>query len=448
MRYPARIFLLSLLSACGTAVAASSSPAAPAAPKFTLLARSKAPEPITLLSISAGEPGKPGKLVYIDTTGAEQTRPLAEIVALAPPSWVPTPETTGPTSDEFGTSDLPVHRLDLTDGERFVGELSGTPAKGSSAAVAKAPEDAVYLRHERLGLLVFPLDRVTRYWSNARRSVAAGARPFSTTSDTILLGNAERLEGLVTRIGPEVSIEIATPGAKPATPAPRATATDIDIANIALVTLVNPLTPLRTLRIDLADGTVLAAEALAGDAQSGKLTFKAVAAGSRGMLVDLSQLASVVPDPSRITPLASLPIAAQKPAEGRIGASPAQVLADAGTPLAAADIVLPGPMSVEWTIPAGSASIMGYAQMDDRSFAWGDCTVIVTVVPSAAGATERELARSRLNAATPSLTISADLGTIRPGDTLRVRTESGERGPIQDRVVLRRMLLLTGPASN
>ena len=162
--------------------------------------------------------------------------------------------------------------------------------------------------------------------------------------------------------------------------------------------------------------------------------------------MDLSRLAGVVPDPSRIIPLAALPIAAQQPADGRLGAAPAHALPDAGAPLAAADILLPGPMTVEWAIPSGATSIIGYAQMDDRSFAWGDCTVTVSIAHP--GAPERELAKSRLNATTPSLTISSDLGPLKPGDVLRVRTDPGQRGPIQDRVVLRRMLLLTGPGSN
>jgi len=46
---------------------------------------------------------------------------LSEIVALAPASWVPTPETTAPSTDDFSTSDLPVRRLDLTDGQRLWG---------------------------------------------------------------------------------------------------------------------------------------------------------------------------------------------------------------------------------------------------------------------------------------------------------------------------------------
>ncbi len=438
-------FLLSVL------LASSALGAGPVAPRFTMLLRAKAPEPITLLSISAESTAsasgpKPGTIVFLDSAGAQQTRPLSEIIALAPPSWVPTPDTVAPTADEYGTSDLPIHRLDLTDGERFIGELTDPDVRASASSTPRPGESPVFLRHDKLGILAFPLDRVSRYWSNARRAPATGARPFSTASDTILLGNDDRLEGLVTTLGPTISIEVARPGAKAGSKTPP---TEVEIGNASLVNLVNPAVPLRSLRIDLDDGTVLAADALAGDAQSGKITFRAIAAAapsSRGVLLDISRLAGVVPDPSRIIPLASLPIAAQKPADGRLGAAPAHALPDAGAPLAAADILLPGPMTVEWTIPPGATSIVGYAQMDDRSFAWGDCTITVAIARP--GAPDRELAKSRLNSTTPSLTISADLGALKPGDTLKVRTEPGQRGPIQDRVVLRRMLLLTGPGSN
>ena len=204
----------------------------------------------------------------------------------------------------------------------------------------------------------------------------------------------------------------------------------------------------RTRPGELADGTVLAASELSGDSQSAKLTFRALAAGPSGASVtmDLSQLAGVAPDPSVIIPLCTLAIGSQHAAPGRVGATPAQTLADAGVPLSAADILLPGPMTVEWAIPAGAGSLLGYAQMDDQSFTWGDCQVVVTIASlSNPGAPERELARGRLSAASPSLTIAGDLAGAKPGDVLRVRTDSDSRGPIQDRVVLRRMLLLTAP---
>jgi len=108
-------------------------------------------------------------------------------------------------------------------------------------------------------------------------------------------------------------------------------------------------------------------------------------------------------------------------------------------------------MTVEWVLPTGASSLIGYAQMDDRSFAWGDCVVVVSVVSPIPGGPEREIARGRLNAETPSLTIATGLGGLgspKPGDRLRVRVDPGERGPIPGPVVLRRMVVLTGTAAN
>jgi hypothetical protein len=437
--------ILALLTTAGGAFAADPNTpgrATQPAPRFTLLVRSRAPESIGLLSIGATGLAKPSEIVYLDSAGVRRTKPLADIVALAPPSWAPTPEVADPRSDEADTSDLPIRRLDLTDGQRFVGVPTLRP--GTSDA-SKLPDDTVFFGHEKLGTLAFPLDRVARYWASVRSAPSTGARPFSGVSDSVLLVNGDRLEGLVTKLGLEVVVEVTPVGG--AKPGVRQPATRIDCANVEMVNLVNPGSPMRSLRVDLTDGTVLAADSLAGDAQSGKLTFHAPAAGhdANPVTMELSQLAGVVPDPSMIVPLGSLPMGEQRPESGRLGASLARTLPDADSPLGAPDILLPGPMSVEWTIPAGIGSMLGYAQMDDRSFAWGDCVVIITVASAQSGGAERELVRGRLNASSPSLIISTELGALKPGDRLRVRTEAGERGPIQDRVVLRRTLLLVTP---
>ncbi len=420
---------------------------ATAAPKFTLLisagggAALKAPVPVSLLSITPALPDHPAQVIYLDPAGSQKTVALRDIIALAPASWVPTPETTAPTTDAF-TSDLPVPRLDLTDSQRFVGSLVDGPESG------RAAEAPVVVRHERLGTLSFPLDRVLRYSATAGRVPDLGGRALSATADTVLLANTDRLEGLVTRMGSSVWIETkasATTDPK----APKAGPTQVETAQVVLVQLVNPRTRARSLRVDLADGTVVAVDALSAETRLGTLAIhpidapaaRAASADSPASItMDLGQLAAVVPDPSRLTPLSSLPIAAQAPAAGRAALAPARVMPDTNAPLSAADILLPAPMSVEWTLPAGAASLIGYAQMDDQSFAWGDCTAVVSIV--SAGGTERELTRGRLNAESPTLTIAADLGKLSTGDRLRVRTESGDRGPIQNRVVLRRMVVL------
>jgi hypothetical protein len=399
---------------------------------------------VSIIRITPDAPGRPAQVIYLDPAGAQKGMPLRDAVALAPLSWVPTPDTVEPSADA-NTSDLPVHRLDLTDSQRFVGLLEGPD--DASLAGGKPGDAPVLFHSDTLGTLSFPLERVWRYVSDARHVPELAGRPLSTANDTILLHNTDRLEGLVTRLGPTIWIE-TRPIAPSAGAAPRAReqATQIDADQADLVNLVNPPVTLKTVRIDLSDGSVVAVDLLSADTQTGKVLIHAIdapASNPDAKELELGVLAGVVPDPSRITPLCTLPIASQTPAPGRSAGEPASVLADARAPLAAADILLPGPMTVEWTLPTGPGapvSLIGYAQMDDRSFAWGDCTAIVSIAPREGP--ERELARARLNGENPTLTIAADLGPLGPGDRLRVRTEAGASGSIQDRVVLRRMVLL------
>lgn len=442
--------ILSFLALCGTALAAGP------ALRFTLLTPGQPPVAISLLSIAADAGGVPTTITYLDPAASERTIALKDIIALAPAAWVPTPETTAPVTDGF-TSDLPIHRLDLTDGQRFVGEFPGgrpgvgpRPSPPSPPGTAPSADAPVMFQCERLGLLTVPLDRVQRYHYSAKYPPEIGSQALSTVNDTLFLGNSDRIEGLVTRLGPGVvTIETKPTSTKPGTAA-RPMLTTIDIRQVLLAHLVNPGAPLRSLRVDLNDGTVLAADRLSADAQGSRLVVRAVVAGasSQTVAMDLGHLAAVIPDASRIIPISGLPFAAQTPAPGRVSTLPAAVVPDVGAPLSAADILLPGPMTVEWAIPAGAASVLGYAQMDDRSFAWGDCVVSVSIAAPAPGAPERQIAKGRLNSESPSLTIASPLGTLRTGDRLRVRVDSGERGPIQDRTVLRRMVFLTAPVAN
>ena len=129
---------------------------------------SRPPEPIVLLSIGPGAPGQPSKIIYLDKRG--RGRRELEIVALAPPSWVPTPETTAPTTDEFGSSDLPLHRLDLTDGEGFAAGAGADEAARGRSGEGDRPMNRSILRAPSSGHFAFPLDRVWRYW--AQRLIA------------------------------------------------------------------------------------------------------------------------------------------------------------------------------------------------------------------------------------------------------------------------------------
>lgn len=412
-----------------------------AAPRFTLLLSGKAPESIVLLRLGSESGGSAGPVIaYLDTAGARQSVPLREVIALAPPSWMPTPESVAPLlGDRIG--DAQSQRLELTDGQRIIGQIAETTASENPGPGAPANASLVSIRSDRLGLITIPTDRVSRFALDAsRRSMQT---VFSTAADTLLLVNEDRVEGFVETLGPKVRIEPTggRAGAKP-------TITEIDLDQVELANLVNPLLAPSGCWVELSDGSVLAVDSnsLSAQLDTAKLAVRPALLGPEATPVslDLSELGGIVPDASRLIPLSTLTLVSQRPHASAPRTAPAQVVADAPAPLGAADVLLPGPMTAEWTLPerlAKGGSITGFVQMDDRSFAWGDCEVVVSIILP--GAPARVLARGRLNVDSPTLAIAADLGSAPAGSRLRVQVDPGERGPAQDRVVLRRVLLIT-----
>lgn len=412
-----------------------------AAPRFTLLLPGKPPESIVLVRLGP-ESGSNGPVItFLDAGGTRQSVPMSTAIALAPPSWLPTPESVSPPlGDRIGEGHA--QRLELTDGQRIIGQIAEPTPASVEATPAKTDASLVSMRSDRLGMITIPTDRVSRFFLDAGRRTVPMA--FSTAADTLLLVNEDRVEGFLETLGPKVRIEASAsrPGTKP-------TMTEIDLDQVEMANLVNPLLPPAGCWVELADGSVLAVEAASLSAQldSAKLAVRPIVLGQKAQPVslDLNELAGIVPDASRLIPLSSLTLAAQRPHASAPRTAPAEILADAPAPLGAADVLLPGPMNVEWTLPerlSKGATISGFAQMDDRSFAWGDCEVIVSIIVP--GAPARVLTRGRLNADAPTLSLAAELGSAPAGSRVRVQVEPGERGPVQDRVVLRRVLLITG----
>lgn len=441
------------LACGGTSTADPIPPGRPAiaAPRFTLLLPNAAPEPIALLQLGPDETNDTASIItYLDASGTRKTASLNSVVALASATWMPTPESVSPPLGER-PNDLHMQRLDLTDGQRIIGQLTDPPtAPTPTAAVsAKSPLQAaaprVSIRTDRLGVITIPTDRVSRFFLDAsRHAVPSG---LSTSADTLLLINEDRIEGFIDTLGPMVRIEPngGRAGAKPGV-------AEIQLDQIELANLINAPTPPTGGRVDLADGTVLAVDpgSLVANIESAKLAMRPAVLGSDAAptSIDLNELSGIIPEASRLIPLSGLPIAAQRPHASAPRTSPAELLADAPAPLGAVDILLPGPMMIEWALPqrlGSGVAISGFAQMDDRSFAWGDCEVTVSVILPAAPA--RVLVKGRLNADSPTLPIVGELGATPPGSRVRVQVDPGERGPVQDRVVLRRMLLVAAAKS-
>lgn len=442
LRRAAPVFSAAALMLAQGALAARPASAAPTAPvgqRVTLLDISLKSEPVTLVRIDPGSQGRAPQVLFVDSRGERRTRPMDQILALAPASWSePAASATGDPDEGRRATRF----LELVDGQRFAGEfdLPGLPtATGSSA---KTDDANVLWRSSQLGPVRVPLEQVARMVGDADRLAGALQRPLSTVTDTVILASGDRVEGLVEVLGPEIEIDQPNKGA-----GSTHARTSIPADQAILVSLVNPTKPLGGAAVWLSDGSVVATDRLGFESDTGKVNLRARLGSSESgrVLLDAADVEAVAPEASRLFPLAGLPIASQLLAPERPTGTPAQVEdSPSGSPLGAAAISLPGPMTVEWTLPTGARAVIGAAALDERSYVWGDCTITVSVVAPGDKTAERVVARGRLRAESPVLALNTPLTEAKPGDRLRVSISAGDRGPVQDRVILRRMLIVTG----
>ncbi len=307
--------------------------------------------------------------------------------------------------------------LVLTDGQRLAGRLADAPAA----------DGRLRWEHPLFGTLDVDLERV--------RAVAFEApwtdRP-SPVDDTITLVNGDRVQGFVEHIGPEIVVDAG--GSRSAIAASR----------VASVELANPRAPLGGPVVWLSDGSVLALSAITVAITGRAELASADVAGSAGPVASVSaaQIAAIAFDAGAFVPLASV-----APVDAHAGAArlpPPSVERTPDAPLGAGDLAFPGPIEAEWTLPRGASRLAATIELPPASWVWGDCEVVVAV--AAPGMPARELTRVRVNGERPVARLDARLpGPDRSDRTLRIAIDPGAFGPIQDRPVLRRALLLIDP---
>lgn len=350
--------------------------------------------------------------VKVIESGQEQTLPMTDVLGLADAvSWNAIVD----AHDRSAADRAGLGLLELVDGQRVVG--------GFAPADPGRPEDHLAWEAGPLGTLVIKLDRVARVREGAMVA-APPPRADRAKRDRVVLSNGDVLEGFVERLGAEVWVAVGTSGP----------ATRVEASRIREVTLTNPLEPLTGRVLWLGAGSIIGVEALA-PARAGTLAFSARAevGSDRSIEVRLDQIRAFLPDAASLRPLSELPIARQEPAADRTGAAPVRVLGRGDAPLNAADIELPGPMTVEWTLPENAARLAATVTLPVTARDWGDCEVIVEAVDAAGQG--KPLERQRLNADSPTFALNVPVaGAAR----VRVRVEAGAYGPIQDRVLLRR----------
>lgn len=354
---------------------------------------------------------------YIDEGGLIRVEPFTEFIAMLPESGDAPPP--------------PRMALWLTDGQRLAGDLRpGTP-----------PPGVVRWEHPALGAMDVSLEVVWRV-TLLRPGEVAAAPTLSAPigQDVVILTNGDLLSGFVESVGELVEIDVD--GAVQTVPRER----------VVSVTLASPATAPQGSLVWLADGSVVAIDGVhtspAGVVRLHPILDRSEGAGSEAAGVAprgrselrLSDIVGVLFDAGRVVPLASIAPLPQSVREA--WAAPMGVKEPSEALLWAADLTLPAPMTVEWQLPARITRLSLTGQLPPDMWTWGDCELVISVV--SAGGAAAEVARERLHADRPSVTVSMELPDG-PGRVLRITLDAGRYGPIQDRVVLRRALLLTGP---
>lgn len=329
----------------------------------------------------------------------------------------------------------------LTDGQRLVG-LPARIVDDARPAPAK-PDDGQTLLwlHNRLGMMRLPIESIARI---ALGPVTPLPADDAATGDVVILANGDRVPGFVDAISESVTISPPKPAGKPAAPAQP---TIVALDQVAEIRLSNPPEPLRGGVAWTSDGSVIAASKIELDAAARRASLVGSALGTpadkparpAGASLDIADIRAVAPEAMSLAPLSSIPIADQRAWPGREAFDPVIIAPTSpviGSMLGADDIVLPGPMSVTWTLPEGATRLAAYLVLEERSWAWGDCEVIFAL--AGPDGTERVLSRSRLNVAAPVAAVNIE---VAPRASLIVKIDPGEHGPIQDRVVIRHALV-------
>lgn len=394
-----RIPIRPILAGALAALACTPAPGDARADTRVLYDRDLRPRIVELLSVDALS------LRFEDEFGVERRLPLSSVAAI-----LPTRRDDGARADQPDTG-----WLELTDGQRFPGRLAPT---------SRGEESLLWL-HDAFGELRAPLERVafvslTGQGRDAIEAVRSGAR----TEDVLMLSNGDRLTGFLVAVDGDIEFESEQVG--PVTlPAER----------VAWFALASPTAALEGMVVWLDDGAVARIEDLRSPGE-GRVELRLPDAASS--VFELEEVRAMVFDATRLQPLASVLPDEQAPLGRRRLIEPMRLAGDPGSPGMSAgvapDLELPGPMRIDWPLPRAASRFSALVEMPRSAFPWGDCEVVFEV-------DGQERARVRLNEDNPDEEITLDI----EGERLTLRVEPGAYGPVLDRVILRRPLLLLRP---
>jgi hypothetical protein len=370
-----------------------------------------------------------------ETERASERMPLASCVAILANRPVRA-TTVGPRAEPA---------LELVDGQRFPGE-----PRASAKPFAWA--------HSWLGTQPIELDRTRSIVlqptvvSQSSRSPGGTAMLEPGAEDLVLLGNGDRVDGIIGELGADVVVERAGAGA-----------TTIPIGRIAALVLISPPEPPIGPRLWFDDGTVIDAVPTSSEtAKPGLLAIRRVArtpapgAGAnapapttaeRTPLVETFVLRAFATVPSAILPLASVTAHEARPtgslptfAHSRPSVVPGQ------WPARLSPIVIGGATAVRYELPEATGRFVAEMRPDGANPRWTSFTVVVR-------SGDREVFRRDVAPDPSTGALPRDPVWINVPITSRVleiEVLEGERGPICDGVRLDYAMLMrptkTGPA--
>lgn len=287
------------------------------------------------------------------------------------------------------------HVLRLRDGRVYRGELNREETSGAESLV---------FRSVGAGNVQTTLEDV----ASIEFSPEATAHP-RPTQDTVRFANGDLANGFVERVGSTVIVS-GDSGVR-----------TFELSTIRAIDFANPPIRASGMILRTADETIGCRSVLMPT--GGGVTISGIE-DTQPPSIEIHSVVSIIPDASRFVALSDLTVAAHD----RTTDPPRQLQRGA----IGKDIEITGPVTVRWTLPEDARMVAGEMTLPESCRDWGDLNYRV----STGGGNE---VRGRLNGS--SHTTSFVLHVASGEKELALTIESGEGGPIHDRIRLSRAMI-------
>ncbi len=405
--------MLALLSILAITQASAPKPEVPAAPQvyFSILDSGGVSKIVTVNQIDSTS------IATTDPDGRRRTEPLSSVIMLSRSAIQPPQMPRLSTTAAENTSQAPRGVLHTIDGQIIAGSM----ASGGSA-------DVLAWRSPIAGILRVPLDQLRRLDCVYPPSPMNANVKFA--KDTLMLKNGDVLSGFVDSIDDKISIETGTPPSKQMMTVP--------LSRVETVLLAQDQVSPQGTVIATRGGLVVRLKSMQIQDRVMKGEVGLGAPGEQLTIGD-TEIETLVFDASRVMPLALCHFHDVVGRNGRAWAAPVEFrqLHRGGF---AAELELPGPMQVDFDLPKGASRFVFHAELPHSCRTWGDPELVLS---AGDGKTFKELKRIKLSGDAP---IADGNLNISDAAMLRMNVEAGEGGAIQDKVSLRKALILIDSA--